>query len=139
MKTLRDVLNMFVGNQILYFYDDNNKVLGNSMVKTIREGNSPVVKNFRTPVSRIEFDDNDKVCVYLSDIPVLQEGVEYYFKVIQAAEGYSTGYVKMTPEQARFVNMVADQNNWVLSQLDSYDGCFNVDLEDFKTVEEVEN
>lgn len=139
MKTLRDVLNMFVDNQILYFYDDNNKILGNSMVKTIKEGNSLAVKNFRTPVSRIEFDDNGKVCVYLNDVPVPKDGKEYYFRVTQAAEGYSTGYVKMTPEQARFVNMVVDQNNWVLSELDSYDGCFHVDLEDFKTVEEVEN
>ena len=138
MKTLREVLNMFTDNQILYFYDDNNKVLGNSMVRTVREGNSPVVKNFRTPVSRIEFDDN-RVCVYLSDIPVLQDGVEYYFRVTQAAEGCSTGYVKMTPEQARFVNKVVDQSNWVLSQIDAYDGCFHVDLEDFKIVEEVEN
>lgn len=138
MKTLREVLNMFNDNQILYFYDDNTKILGNSMVKTVRGGNSLAVKNLNASVSRIEFEDN-KVCVYLSEIPVLQEGVEYYFKVTQAAEGYSTGYFKMTPEQARFVNMVADQSNWVLSELDAYDGCFHVDLDDYKTVEEVEN
>lgn len=138
MKTVQNVVNMFNDNQILYFYDDNTRILGNSMVKTVREGNSPAVKNLKTPVSRINFD-NDKICVYLSEIPVPQDGKEYYFRVVQAAEGYSTGYVKMTPEQARFVNMVVDQRNWVLSELDFYSGCFNVDLEDYKTVEEVEN
>lgn len=138
MKTLQKVLNMFNDNQILYFYDDTGRVLGYSMVRTVREGNSPVVKNLNTPVSRIDFED-DEVCVYLSEISVPQDGKEYYFKVEQAADGYSTGYVKMTPEQARFVNMVVDQSNWVLSDLDSYDGSFHVNLEDYKTVEEVEN
>lgn len=138
MTTLQNVVNMFNDNQILYFYDDTNKILGNSMVKTVREGNSPVVKNLKTPVSRIEFEGN-KICVYLSQIPVPQDEKEYYFRVTQAAEGYSTGYFKMTLEQARFINRVADQRNWVLSDLDCYSGCFNVDLEDYKTVEEVEN
>lgn len=138
MTTLQKVVNIFNDNQILYFYDDNNKILGNSMVKTVREGNSPVVKNLNTPVSRIEFE-SDKICVYLSQIPVPQDEKEYYFRVTLVADGYSTGYFKMTPEQARFVNRVADQRNWVLSELDYYSGCFNVDLEDYKTVEEVEN
>jgi hypothetical protein len=44
----------------------------------------------------------------------------------------------MTSEQARFVNYVTNQNNWKLSELDSYDGSFIVNLNDWKTVEEVE-
>lgn len=138
MTTLQNVVNMFNDNQILYFYDDNTRILGNSMVKTVREGNNPTVKNLKTPVSRIEFE-GDKICVYLSQIPDTQDGKEYYFRVTQAAEGYSTGYFKMTPEQAKFINRVADQRNWVLSDLDCYSGLLTVDLEDYKTVEEVEN
>ena len=112
MTTVQNVVNMFNDNQILYFYDDNTRILGNSMVKTVREGNSLAVKNLKTPVSRIEFE-GDKICVYLSQIPVPQDEKEYYFRVTQVTEGYSTGYFKMTLEQARFINRVADQRNWV--------------------------
>ncbi len=68
----------------------------------------------------------------------LREDMEYYFTVGTIAEGYCNGYVKLTPAQARAVAYALDKRNWVLREGEGYSGNFSIDLDDWKTVEEIE-
>lgn len=68
----------------------------------------------------------------------LCEDKEYYFSVGTIAEGYCNGYVKLTPVQARAVAYALDKRNWVLRDGEGYSGNFSIDLDDWKTIAEIE-
>jgi len=76
--------------------------------------------------------------VVLSVEATLCEDKEYYFAVGTAAEGYSRGYVKLTPAQARAVAYACDKGNWVRYEDEGYSGSFSIILDDWKTVDEIE-
>lgn len=76
--------------------------------------------------------------VIMSVQAALCEDKEYYFAVSTAAEGYSKGYVKLTPAQARAVAYACDKRNWVLYEDESYSGSFSIDLNDWKTIAEMD-
>lgn len=77
--------------------------------------------------------------VIMSVQAALCEDKKYYFKVSQTADGYSCGYVKLTPAQARAVAYACNTKNWLFYE-DSggYSGNFNINLNDWTTVEEIE-
>ena len=82
------------------------------------------------------FTSNDEVIICVE--PALKDGKEYYFRVGTSAEGNSYGYVKLTPEQARAVAFACDANNWFMPVFEGFSGSFYIDLDDWKTVTEVE-
>lgn len=79
---------------------------------------------------------NNKVIMYVQ--AALCEDKEYYFAVATMGEGYSSGYVKLTPAQAKVVAYACDERNWVLYESEDYSGSFSISLDDWKTVEEIE-
>lgn len=87
-------------------------------------------------VTNFVFTENK---VIMSVQAALCEDKKYYFKVSQTADGYSCGYVKLTPAQARAVAYACNTKNWLFYE-DSggYSGNFNINLNDWTTVEEIE-
>lgn len=64
---------------------------------------------------------------------------EYYFRVSQIAEGVTSGYVKLTHEQAQAVEFACDRDNWRrLDSDDPWSGSFSIDMDDVLSVEDVE-
>lgn len=64
----------------------------------------------------------------------------YYFKVTNVSEeGCSEGYVKLTVTQAEAIAYALDPKNWVLDDVENFVPSFSIDLEDRKTVDEVES
>lgn len=86
-------------------------------------------------VTNIIFTGNK---VIMSVQASLCEDKEYYFAVGTMAEGYSNGYVKLTPAQARAVAYACDKDNWILYEDDGYSGSFSINLNDWKTIAEIE-
>lgn len=63
----------------------------------------------------------------------------YYFRVSNVSEeGCSEGYVKLTVAQAWAIAYALDPKNWVLADVENFVNSFSIDLEDRKTVDEVE-
>jgi hypothetical protein len=75
--------------------------------------------------------------VNIADIS--EEDTKFYWPVVQAAEGYSTGFVKLTKKEAEIVAFATDCNNWTCLELGSYCGCFSIDLDTPITCEDFEN
>lgn len=137
MMILRNVIKMFDKDTDLYFYDEIGRYICDCKVRSVEcNCTEDIGISLSTQVENISFGDTVRLFIKQKDI--LENGKEYYFRVTQSAEGCSCGYVKMTPEQARFVNWVTDQDNWKLATFDCYDGSFSVSLDDWKTAEEVE-
>lgn len=87
-------------------------------------------------VKQFMFTDS-RVVMYVE--ATLCEDKEYYFEVSQTADGYSCGYVKLTPAQARAVAYACDTKNWVLYDASgSYSGNFSINLNDWKTIAEID-
>lgn len=64
---------------------------------------------------------------------------QYYFRVYQSAEGLTSGYVKLTYEQAQVVAFACDTGNWKRIDCDDpWSGSFSIILDDVLSVEEVE-
>ena len=76
--------------------------------------------------------------VIMSVQATLCEDKEYYFFVANTADGYSHGYVKLTPAQARAVAYACNTKNWVLYEGEGYSGNFSIDLDEWKTTAEIE-
>ena len=77
--------------------------------------------------------------VVMSVQATLREDKEYYFMVSQTADGYSCGYVKLTPAQARAVACACSTKNWVLYEASGgYSGNFSINLNDWKTIAEMD-
>lgn len=76
--------------------------------------------------------------VVLSVEAALCEDKEYYFAVGTMADGYSSGYVKLTPAQARAVAYACDKDNWALYEDEGYSGSFSISLNDWKTTAEID-
>ena len=111
--------------------------------KTIQEGKvCDIMKRDYScyTVTNIIFTNNQ---VIMSVQASLREGKEYYFAVANTAdgysEGYSWGYVKLTPEQARAVAYACDKRNWVLYEAQGCSsGNFIIDLDNWKTTAEID-
>lgn len=80
------------------------------------------------------------VYVYDPDKPV--EGRPYYFYMDSCGDGVSTGsgWVKLTPEQARLVAFALDKSNWKdwVPGVPMVDGDTRIYLDKWKTVKQVE-
>lgn len=80
------------------------------------------------------------IYVYDSDKPV--EGRPYYFYMDSCGDGVSTGsgWVKLTPEQARLVNYALNKSNWkdFIPGVGMVDGDTRIYLNKWKTVGQVE-
>lgn len=64
---------------------------------------------------------------------------QYYFRVSQIAEGCTSGYVKLTYEQALAVAFACNSDNWkIIDSYDPWSGSFSISLDDVLSVEEVE-
>lgn len=64
---------------------------------------------------------------------------QYYFRVYQSAEGCTSGYVKLTYEQALAVAFACNSDNWKrIDSDDPWSGSFSIILDDVLSVEEVE-
>lgn len=64
----------------------------------------------------------------------------YYFRVSNVTEeGCSNGYVKLTVAQAEAIAYALDPKNWILSDVETYVPSFSINLEDRKTVDEIES
>jgi hypothetical protein len=88
-------------------------------------------------------NDFTEVCyiyVYDPDKPV--EGRPYYFYMDSCGDGVSTGsgWVKLTPEQARWVAFALDKSNWKdwVPGVPMVDGDTRIHLDKWKTVSQVE-
>ena len=75
--------------------------------------------------------------VTLADIA--DEDTKFYWKVWQSAEGYSTGYVKLTKKEAEIVSYATSQDNWKHLNDESWSGCFSIDLDNPISEEDFEN
>lgn len=107
--------------------------------KTVQEGKvCEIMKRDYScyTVTNIIFTNNQ---VIMSVQAALCEDKEYYFEVSQTADGYSCGYVKLTPAQARAVAYACNKRNWVLCE-DSggYSGNFGINLNEWKTIAEMD-
>lgn len=80
--------------------------------------------------------DRYKVYVDMSIADISDEDTKFYWPVCQAAEGYSTGYVKLTRKEAEIVAFASDQDNWECVEYDAYCGSFSIDLDRPITVED---
>jgi len=80
------------------------------------------------------------IFVYDPDKPV--EGRPYYFYMDSCGDGVSTGsgWVKLTPEQARIVDYALSKSNWkdFIPGVGMVDGDTSIHLETWKTVKQVE-
>lgn len=69
----------------------------------------------------------------------LEPKKQYYFRVYQSSEGCTSGYVKLTYEQAQAVAFACDTDNWKRVDCDDpWSGSFSIILDDVLSVEEVE-
>lgn len=96
MMLLNTVINMFEKDQVLYFYTEDGKYICDCKAIAVERGDTEDLGiSLSTQVENICFGDTVRVFIKQKDI--LENGKEYYFRVTQAAEGCSYGYVKMTP------------------------------------------
>lgn len=64
---------------------------------------------------------------------------QYYFRVSKSADGYTSGYVKLTYEQALAVAFACNIDNWKrIDNDDPWSGSFSISMDDVLSVEEVE-
>lgn len=86
------------------------------------------------------FTDVVHIFVYDPDKPV--EGRPYYFYMDSCGDGVSTGsgWVKLTPEQARIVDYALNKSNWkdFIPGASMVDGDTRIHLNKWKTVKQVE-
>jgi hypothetical protein len=134
-KTLGEVLDCFhFETKISVFMEDNENPLKSGNASNIRWWLVGYEDNYVKEVTM----SVEGFVIVISKKAKLIDGKEYYFKVIQSAEAESSGYVRMTLKEAKFMNSVADSDNWMFAELNPYSGSFRVDLEDWKTIVEVE-
>jgi hypothetical protein len=80
------------------------------------------------------------IYLQLSTANELIDEEEYYFPVSNAgSEGCSNGYIKLRYKDAKIVNFVANYHNWVLPNIDEYDGWTTIDIDHAMTIEEFES
>lgn len=82
------------------------------------------------------------VCIYVYDPDKPVEGRPYYFYMDSCGDGVSTGsgWVKLTPEQARIVDYALNKSNWkdFIPGVSMVDGDTRIYLNKWKTVGQVE-
>ena len=54
---------------------------------------------------------------------------KYYFPVVITGEGYSTGYILLTQEEANVVKKATTFSNWVGAELDKFSGRFIIETD----------
>ena len=54
---------------------------------------------------------------------------KYYFPVTYFAEGVSTGYIKLTREEANIVAFATAPKNWENAEIEKYSGSFTIELD----------
>ena len=125
-----------VGYSNTIIIHDGKKVVFCGIVKDVpRKFHDKFVKNISFEevgcfVTIDEFTDKDE----------LDPNKDYYFCVHNSSgEGHSYGYMKMTLNQAKFVNSVADEGNWKRVVEDDWTGRTWVDIDDFIPVEVFES
>ena len=74
--------------------------------------------------------------VTLADIA--DDDTKFYWNVCQAAEGNTTGYVKLTKKEAEIVSFVTDWDNWKNLNDEPWSGSFSIDLSNPIPVDEFE-
>ena len=83
-------------------------------------------------------DVNPKIFKYCTD--KMDKNETYYFRVSNVTEeGCSEGYVKLTVAQAETIAYALDPKNWVLADVENFVPSFSINLEDRKTVDEIES
>lgn len=55
---------------------------------------------------------------------------KYRYRVCQSAEGYTTGTIVLTKEQAQAVYYASDTHNWDSLEEESYSGDFGINIDD---------
>ena len=53
---------------------------------------------------------------------------KYYFPVSISGDGYSTGYVLLTKDEAITVAMATNFSNWAKPELERWSGSFHIDI-----------
>ena len=54
---------------------------------------------------------------------------KYYFPVTYFAEGVSTGYIKLTREEANIVAFATNPKNWNEPEIEKYSGSFMIEMD----------
>ena len=54
---------------------------------------------------------------------------KYYLPVENSAEDESTGYVKLTLEEAKIVAFATNSKNWNEPEIEKYSGSFHIELD----------
>lgn len=54
---------------------------------------------------------------------------KYYYRIIKAGEGTSSGFVLLTKKEAEIVDYALNDNNWVRATYESWSGNAKIDLD----------
>lgn len=54
---------------------------------------------------------------------------KYYFPVANRAEDVSTGYMRLTREEAELVAKATNPENWERAEIEKYSGSFRIELD----------
>ena len=54
---------------------------------------------------------------------------KYYFPVAYFAEGVSTGYIRLTLEEAKSVAFATNPKNWENAEIEKYSGSFVIEID----------
>lgn len=96
-------------------------------------------------VIKAEWTNNQfwKIYADLNIADISDGDTKFYWPVCQIAEGYYTGFVKLTKKEAEIVAFATDYNNWTCTEraeyLYAYCKRFSIDLDNPITCEDFEN